>query len=144
MNAMRIDLPIIRTWVAKWEKSDGVNKTASQLAAVMLSKTLEESEERDASMKRLMQEISSQIEAVQRMEQTIISRLKCKRGMDAGMQRELKEHRRRARAILKEVDEVLKKPAEAHSMMVGGLLLEIQTRGSTTRPTAGTAERGER
>ena len=133
MNAMKIDLPIIKTWVAKWEKNNGVNKTASQVAAVMLSKILEGSEQRIASVERLMKEIIKEVEAIQKMEQNLISRLKCNRGMDASMAGELKEHRRRMAVILKETDEVLKEPAEEHSMMVGGLLLEIQKRGSDSR-----------
>ena len=143
MNAMKIDLPIIRTWVAKWEKSNGVNKTASQVAAVMLSKILEGSEQRIASVERLMKEIIKEVEAIQKMEQNLISRLKCKRGMDASMEGELKEHRRRMAVILKETDEVLKEPAGERSMMVGGLLLEIQKRGSDSRTAAMTAARGE-
>ena len=46
MSEMNIDLRVIRDWVHGWRANDGVNKTASKMAAVMLGELLEESEGR--------------------------------------------------------------------------------------------------
>ncbi len=125
MNGMRIDLRTIRVWVAKWERSNGISRTASQMAAVMLSKALEENEKRLTRVEKLMKDIIKEIGALQKMEQQLLSASRAKRGIEPGMDADLKEHRKRMAAILKEADEVMKVPEGDHSILIGGLLLEI-------------------
>jgi hypothetical protein len=125
MNGMRIDLRTIRVWVAKWERSNGISRTASQMAAVMLCKALEENEKRLTRVEKLMKDIIKEIGALQKMEQQLLSASRAKRGIEPGMDADLKEHRTRMEAILKEADEVMKVPEGDHSILIGGLLLEI-------------------
>jgi hypothetical protein len=125
MNGMRIDLRTIRVWVAKWERSNGISRTASQMAAVMLSKALEENEKRLTRVEKLMKDIIEEIGALQKMEQQLLSASRAKRGIEPGMGADLKEHRKRMAAILKEADEVMKVPEGDHSILIGGLLLEM-------------------
>ena len=125
MNGMRIDLRTIRVWVAKWERSNGISRTASQMAAVMLSKALEENEKRLTRVEKLMKDIIEEIGALQKIEQQLLSASRAKRGIEPGMDADLKEHRKRMAAILKEADEVMKVPEGDHSILIGGLLLEI-------------------
>ena len=125
MNRMKIDLRTIKVWVAKWERSNGISKTASQLAAVMLSKALEEIEKRTAKVENLMKDITKESSILQKLEQQLISLCRSKRGMEPAIEGEIKEHRLRMAAILKEADEVMKVPEGDHSILVGGLLLEI-------------------
>ena len=125
MNGMKIDLRTIRVWVAKWERSNGISRTASQMAAVMLSKALEENEKRLTRVEKLMKDIIKEIGALQKMEQQLLSASRAKRGIEPGMDADLKEHRKRMAAILKEADEVMKVPEGDHSILIGGLLLEI-------------------
>lgn len=125
MNRMKIDLRTIKVWVAKWERSNGISKTASQLAAVMLSKVLEEIEKRTAKVENLMKDITKESSILQKLEQQLISLCRSKRGMEPAIEGEIKEHCLRMAAILKEADEVMKVPEEDHSILVGGLLLEI-------------------
>jgi len=125
MNRMKIDLRTIKVWVAKWERSNGISKTASQLAAVMLSKALEENEKRTARVENLMKDITKESSILQKLEQQLISLCRSKRGLEPGIEGEIKEHRFRMAAILTEADEVMKVPEGDHSILVGGLLLEI-------------------
>jgi len=125
MNGMKIDLRTIRVWVAKWEKSNGISKTASQLAAVMLSKALEENEKRVARVEKLMKDIIKESGTLLKIEQQLHSATRSKRGTKPGVDADLEEHRKRMAAILKEADEVMKVPEGDHSILVGGLLLEI-------------------
>jgi hypothetical protein len=125
MNGMRIDLRTIRVWVAKWERSNGISRTASQMAAVMLSKALEENEKRLTRVEKLMKDIIKEIGAIQKMEQQLLSASRAKRGIEPGMAADLKEHRKRMASILKEADELMKVPEGDHSILIGGLLLEI-------------------
>jgi hypothetical protein len=125
MNRMKIDLRTIKVWVAKWERSNGISKTASQLAAVMLSKALEENEKRTARVENLMKDITKESSILQKLEQQLLSLCRSKRGREPGIEGEIKEHRLRMAAILKEADEVMKVPEGDHSILVGGLLLEI-------------------
>jgi len=125
MNRMKIDLRTIKVWVAKWERSNGISKTASQLAAVMLSKALEENEKRAARVENLMNDITKESSILQKLEQQLLSLCKSKRGLEPGIEGEIKVHRLRMAAILNEADEVMKVPEEDHSILVGGLMLEI-------------------
>ena len=125
MNGMKIDLRTIKVWVAKWEKSNGVTKTASQLAAVMLSKTFEENEKRIVRIENLMKDIIREHGTLQKIERQICPPAESKPRREQGMESELKEHRRKIVALLKEADEALKVPAKSSSILVGGLLLEI-------------------
>jgi hypothetical protein len=125
MNGMRIDLRTIRVWVAKWERSNGISRTASQMAAVMLSKALEENEKRLTRVEKLMKDIIKEIGALQKMEQQLLSASRAKRGLEPEMDADLKEHRKRMASILKEADELMKVPEGDHSILIGGLLLEI-------------------
>lgn len=125
MNGMKIDLRTIRTWTAAWEKGTSVNQKASQLAAVMLSRALEQSEARSARVTGLMKEILAESLVLQRLEKALVCCLMRKEPLESQKEMELKTHRRRIAAILKEVDQVLKEPEHSQSIMVGGLLLEI-------------------
>ena len=91
MNGMKIDLRTIKVWVAKWEKSNGVTKTASQLAAVMLSKTLEENEKRIVRIENLMKDIIREHGTLQKIERANLSpgrvQTKKRRGDGIGAQR---------------------------------------------------------
>ena len=53
-------------------------------------------------------------------------------GADKAQNAELKKHRQRMTAIMKEADAVMKEPKEDHSIKTGGLLLEIRSRGSAS------------
>jgi hypothetical protein len=137
MEEMRIDLRIIRNWVEKWRMNNGVNKTASQLAAVMLSDVLQDNEKRLQKTKTVMKDILSESRALQRLEQELLARLKSKQGMDSGVEAELKGHRRRMAALLREADEVMKVPEKDQSVRVGGLLFEIKRNAEFARTIAG-------
>ena len=95
------------------------------MAAVMLSKALEENEKRLTRVEKLMKDIIKEIGALQKMEQQLLSGSRAKRGIEPGMDADLKEHRKRMASILKEADEVMKVPEGDHSILIGGLLLEI-------------------
>jgi hypothetical protein len=135
-SQMKIDLRIIRQWVQKWQINDGINRTASQLAAVMLSTVLEQSEKRLARTEAMMSGLLAESLALQKMERDLIDRLKSKRGLDAEVDEQLKAHRRRMRALLKEADEVMKAPSADQSIIIGGLLFEINSNASSVKTLA--------
>jgi hypothetical protein len=136
MSAMKIDLRTIQLWVTKWEKGIGVNRTASQLAAVMLNKILERTEERAARVATLLKEIASESEALQELEKTLLCSSGRGEAVDSSTQRELHSHRRRMAAILKESDRLLRSPEPAQSVTVGGILLEISRQSPPAEHTA--------
>jgi hypothetical protein len=136
MNGMKIDLRTIRIWVAKWEKGTSVNQTASQLAAVMLSKALEQNEIRSVQITGLMKEILEESAALQKLERACVGGMIRKEALDTQMNAELKAHRRKMAAILREADLALKAPEQYQSITVGGLLLEINKRGWATEGSA--------
>jgi hypothetical protein len=80
MNEMKIDLHVIRDWVGKWQANNGVNKTASQLAAVMLSHVLEENEKRMARTQAAMKALLEESRSLGKIEHEIVVRLRSNRG----------------------------------------------------------------
>jgi len=130
MNEMKIDLHVIRGWVEKWQKSGGANRTASQLAAVMLSEVLRVNEKRITATETVMKEILNESRTIEKVEQQLLTRLKSNRGLDADMEAQLRGHRRRMAALLKDADAVMKAPSTDLSVRVGGLLFEIGRNGS--------------
>jgi hypothetical protein len=136
MNGMKIDLRIIRTWTAKWEKGTSVNQTTSQLAAVMLSKALEQSEARSARVTGLMKGILAESAYLQKLGKVLVCCLMKKEPLESHKEMELKTHRRRMASMLKEVDQVLKEPEHSQSIMVGGLLLEINKDNGASEDSA--------
>jgi hypothetical protein len=143
MNEMKIDLRIIRDWVEKWQMNNGANRTASQLAAVMLSEVLQANEKRLEKTETVMKEILTESRALQKLEQELIARLGSKQGIDAWVETELKGHRKRMTALLKEAEEVMKLPDKDQSVRVGGLLFEINKNAASTETTVGAANRTE-
>jgi hypothetical protein len=135
MNEMKIDLRVIRGWVEKWQEDDGVTRTASKLAAVMLSEVLRENEQRLIMTETVMKEILTECRTLEKVEQQLLTRLKARRGLDAEME-EQRGHRRRMAALLKEADEVMKRPSTDLSVKVGGLLFEISRNASRARRPA--------
>ena len=133
MNEMKIDLRVIRGWVEKWQEDDGVTRTASKLAAVMLSEVLRENEQRLIMTETLMKEILNESRTLEKVEQQLLTRLKARRGLDAEMEEQLRGHRRRMAALLKEADEVMRRPSTDLSVKVGGLLFEIGRNASRAR-----------
>jgi hypothetical protein len=129
MNGMKIDLRTIKVWVSKWEKNNGKGKTASQLAAVMLCKVLEENEKRIVRVENLMREIIRESGILRKMERSLLPPSRPRRVKEPGLESELKVQRQRMAAILKEADEEMKVPAVGNSILVGGLLLEIDKQG---------------
>ena len=110
-----------------------MNKTASQIAAVMLNRMLSESEKRLLGLESLMKDTIKEGHLLQELEHLLISRLKSRRGLDKGLEAELREHRRRMSTILKESDALMKNPREDHSIEAGGWLLEIDREASSVK-----------
>ena len=110
-----------------------MNKTASQIAAVMLNRMLSESEKRLLGLERMMKDTIKEGHLLQELEHLLISRLKSGRGLDKGLEAELREHRRRMSTILKESDALLRNPREDHSIEAGGWLLEIDREASSVK-----------
>ena len=129
MNGMKIDLRTIKVWVSKWEKNNGIGKTASQLAAVMLCKVLEQNEKRIVRIEKLMREIIRESETLRKMERELLADSRSKGANDLELASELKMHRSKIVAILKEAQEAMKVPTKNDSFIVGGLLLEIDKHG---------------
>ena len=125
MTGMKIDLDIIRSWVANWEKAGSANKKASQIAAVMLSRVLAETEARAARVEKLLDEMILEGNILNRIEKKLSPLKQVTCGASAGILRECKEHRRKITMILREADELLKEPVADQSIQAGGLLLEI-------------------
>ena len=136
MNEMKIDLRVITGWVEKWREDDGVTRTASKLAAVMLSEVLRENEQRLIMTETVTSEILTECRTLEKVEQQLLTRLKARRGLDAEMEEQLRGHRRRMAALLKEADEVMKRPSTDLSVKVGGLLFEISRNASRARRPA--------
>jgi hypothetical protein len=136
MNEMKIDLHVIRDWVGKWQANNGVNKTASQLAAVMLSHVLEENEKRMARTQAAMKALLEESRSLGKIEHEIVVRLRSNRGMDAQVEEQLKGHRRRMAVLMKEADEAMRVPSSSESVRVGGLLFEINKNASSARVEA--------
>jgi hypothetical protein len=133
MNEMKIDLRVIRGWVGKWQEDDGVTRTASKLAAVMLSEVLRENEKRLITTETVMSEILNESRTLENLERQLLARLKARRGLDAEIEEQLRGHRRRMAALLKEADEVMMRPSTDLSVKVGGLLFEISRNASRAR-----------
>ena len=129
MNGMKIDLRTIKVWVSKWEKNNGIGKTASQLAAVMLCKVLEQNEKRIVRIEKLMREIIRESETLRKMERELLADSRSKGANELELASELKMHRSKIVAILKEAQEAMKVPTKDDSFIVGGLLLEIDKHG---------------
>ena len=129
MNGMKIDLRTIKVWVSKWEKNNGIGKTASQLAAVMLCKVLEQNEKRIVRIEKLMREIIRESETLRKMERELLADSRSKGANELELASELKMHRSKIAAILKEAQEAMKVPTKNDSFIVGGLLLEIDKHG---------------
>jgi hypothetical protein len=129
MNGMKIDLRTIKVWVSKWEKNNGIGKTASQLAAVMLCKVLEQNEKRIVRIEKLMREIIRESETLRKMERELLADSRSKGANELELASELKMHRSKIVAILKEAQEAMKVPTKNDSFIVGGLLLEIDKHG---------------
>ena len=125
MSAMKIDLRVIKSWVAQWQKGTGVNQTASQLAAVMLSKALEESEKRSARMRKVLKGMMEEGGVLRRLEKVAPCDPECREPLDAAKAAELREHRRKMAVLLREGEQVMNAPEGIQPVMVGGLLLEI-------------------
>lgn len=130
MNGMKIDLRTIKVWVSKWEKNNGIGKTASQLAAVMLCKVLEQNEKRIVRIEKLMREIIRESETLRKMERELLADSRSKGANELELASELKMHRSKIVAILKEAQEAMKVPTKNDFFIVGGLLLEIDKHGS--------------
>jgi hypothetical protein len=120
-----IDLDIIRGWVRKWERSGSPTRTASQVAAVMLSKALAQNECRAARVEKLMKEIIGEGNILALIEKKIALSKDATSRLSAGLQEECQRHKGRVAAILREADELMKEKVADQSMRVGGLLLEI-------------------
>ena len=103
----------------------GCNKTASKMAAVMLSELLEESEGRLSKTELVMSGLLAESRALEKVERQLLTCLRSKRGLDAGIEEQLRAHRRRMAGLLKDADEVMKAPKGEKSVKVGGLLFEI-------------------
>ena len=129
MNGMKIDLRTIKVWVSKWEKNNGIGKTASQLAAVMLCKVLEQNEKRIVRIEKLMREIIRESETLRKMERELLADSRSKGANELELASELKMRRSKIVAILKEAQEAMKVPTKNDSFIVGGLLLEIDKHG---------------
>ena len=84
MNEMKIDLRVIRGWVEKWQEDDGVTRTASKLAAVMLSEVLRENEQRLIMTETVMKEILNESRTLEKVEQQLLIRLKARRVLAVG------------------------------------------------------------
>ena len=125
MTGMKIDLNIIRGWVRKWEGDGRGGKTASQVAAVMLSKALAENETRAARVEKVMNQIIVEGKTLNRIEKRIVFPKKAINAVALALLEECQKHKRRMAAILHEADELLKETAADQSIQVGGLLLEI-------------------
>ncbi len=137
MSEMKIDLRVIRHWVQRWRANDRTSKTASQLAAVMLSEVLQDSEGRLSRTESVMSDLLAESRALERVEQQLVTRLKSKRGLDVEMQEQLRAHRRRMAVLLKEADKVLKEPREDRSVKIGGLVFEISRPASGVKAAPG-------
>ena len=129
MNGMKIDLRTIKVWVSKWEKNNGIGKTASQLAAVMLCKVLEQNEKRIVRIEKLMREIIRESETLRKMERELLADSRSKGANELELASELKMRRSKIVAILREAQEAMKVPTKNDSFIVGGLLLEIDKHG---------------
>jgi hypothetical protein len=134
---MNIDFRVVRVWLEKWETSNDVGRTASQIAAVMLAKMLAESEKRILRLENLMKETCEESRILKGLERLLVSRPKPRRGLDKGTETKLTEHRRRMAAILSKADELLKAPREDHSIKAGGLVLEINRQESLNQAAKG-------
>ena len=67
---------------------------------------------------------------MEKVERQLLTCLRSKRGLDAGIEGQLRAHRRRMAGLLKDADEVLKAPKDEKSVKVGGLLFEISRSAS--------------
>jgi hypothetical protein len=102
----------------------------------MLSEVLRENEQRLIMTETVMKEILNESRTLEKVEQQLLTRLKARRGLDAEMEEQLRGHRRRMAALLKEADEVMKRPSTDLSVKVGGLLFEISRNASRARRPA--------
>jgi len=125
MNVMNIDFRVVKIWLSQWEKDVRLNRTASQVAAVMLNKMREESERRLSRVERLSKEILKEGCALQGLVLRLMARSKSNRGMDKTEGEQLRTHRRRMAQMMKEVEAIMKEPRRDYSIKTGGLLLEI-------------------
>ena len=125
MTGLMIDLDIIRGWVRKWERSGSPTRTASQVAAVMLSKALAQNECRAARVEKLMKEIIGEGNILTLIEKKIALSKDATSRLSAGLQEECQRHKGRMATILREADELIKEKVADQSFRVGGLLLEI-------------------
>ena len=127
MNGMNLDFRIVEIWLRDWEKNNKATRTASQIAAVMVNKMREESEMRLSELEKLMKDILKENCVLEELTRRFIARLQSNDGVDKVHSAELKKHRQRMTAIMREADAAMKEPKEDHSIKTGGLLLEIRS-----------------
>ena len=127
MNGMNLDFRVVEIWLRDWEKNSKATRTASQMAAVMVNKMREESEKRLSRLEKLMKDIFKENCVLEELTRRFIAHFQSNDGADKVQSAELKKHRQRMTAIMREADAVMKEPKEDHSIKTGGLLLEIRS-----------------
>lgn len=137
MNGMNLDFRVVKTWLREWEKNSKISRTASQVAAVMVNKMREESEKRLVKLESLMKDIFKESHALEELTHRFIAHFKSNNGMDRAQNAEMKKHRQRMTAIMREADAVMKEPKEDHSIKTGGLLLEIRSEEAQVQEASG-------
>ena len=137
MNGMNLDFKVVKTWLREWEKNSKATRTASQMAAVMLNKMREGSERRLSRLESLMKEVFKEDCVLEELTRRITAYFKSSHGADTAHSVELKRHRQRMTAIMREADAVIREPKEDYSIKAGGLLLEIRNREPPVEEVAG-------
>jgi len=90
---------------------------------------LEQNEKRIVRIEKLMREIIRESETLHKMERELLADSRSKGANELELASELKMHRSKIVAILKEAQEAMKVPTKNDSFIVGGLLLEIDKHG---------------
>lgn len=137
MNGMNLDFRVVKTWLHEWEKNSKATRTASQMAAVMVNKMREESEKRLSRLESLVKDIFKESCVLEELARRFIAHFKSNNGTNKAQNLELKKHRQRMTAIMREADAVMKEPKEDHSVKTGGLLLEIRSEEAPVEEATG-------
>ena len=80
------------------------------MAAVMVNKMREEGEKRLSRLENLMKDIFKESCVLEELTRGLIAHFKSNDGADKAQNAELKKHRQRMTAIMKEADAVMKEP----------------------------------
>ena len=91
----------------------------------ILSKVLADAEGKLARTESLMKGLRAENQTVTRVEQEMLARIRSRRGVDATLETQMKEHRRRMSVLLKDADEVMRTPRNRETTQVAGLYFEL-------------------